>query len=327
MKKTDKKEAKKEVKKVEKKETKPIDLVTLTYDFGNGKNLEDRRENAVVDLVGLISELEQVEIGWRPPLDGLTVAQAIRKILDWCNIAPGQIGLIHDSGRKLPESAFGTQRLLDQMSSEVRGALDQDSGAACQLREDLSGLAALQWCCQFDYNTFLVEDEQGRINYVPPGTTPVRSFTAVADLVAENEVRKEVTFRPRLGEGATSVRVGGRERSTGRPLASRAYDREALRVTTSARFRGLDTLHRVDDERLIKQALCDQRCRFEYEWMRRLADGGSFTVIGQQLFPLWMVEVGGARYWVVNTEERISRPKPGEAATWEMGVDLVAVTA
>jgi hypothetical protein len=58
---TPKKDAKKEVKetrKVEKKDTKPIDLVVLTYDFGKGKKLEERREFAVVELVSLISNVD-----------------------------------------------------------------------------------------------------------------------------------------------------------------------------------------------------------------------------------------------------------------------------
>lgn len=271
-----------------------------------------------LQTISLLEELDEVEIGPRPPLDGYTVAQAFRLILSWCNVGEGQIGTVYDSGHRLPVSSYAMERQLDALPGEVRGALDTEAAAACQLRPELTGKQALRWLLNWDYETFVVETELGQLSYVLPPRTVIRHFSALQREVAEDEIQGEITFRPRLREGRTSVVVSGRERSTGRPLSSRAYDYPALTTTDLARFRGYDRTTRISDGNLVTQDLCNLRCAYERRWMQRVRDGASFSVLGQRLLPLWLVDVGGTQFYTLNVQESVRRD-----GTWETDVDVV----
>jgi len=276
------------------------------------------RGTVTLQTIDLLTMLEEIECGDRAPLDGLTVAQAIREILSWGHVRPEQMGTIHDSGRRLPTSSWDTARQLGQAGVDVGGALDTESGAAAKLRPDLSVWGALRWAMNFDYNTFLVCYEDGLIYYVQPSATVMRQFRVTASPSAEDEIRRALSFRPRLREGKTSVCVGGRERKSGRPLRSRALDQEALRSVASKRFRGYDVTDRIEDENLNEQRLVNLRCRHRFEWLRRLRDMVSYGVIGQHIRPVWRVGVGEVDCYVMNVQERVGRD-----GQWEMELDVV----
>lgn len=264
--------------------------------------------------------LDEIECGERPPVDGWTVAQAMWEVLSWGHVIEPEIGDIYDSGAKLPTSAWAMARALQNMGDDVGGGLDSDSGAACRFRPDLSVKGALRFLMNFDYNTFAMFDKDGLFYYRPLDAQVTRTFRVTEALAAEDEIRRTMSRRPRLSEGKTSVIVGGRDRSTGRPIASRAYDHEALNRPYSHRFRGWDVTDRKDDENLNEQRLVNLRCRYDYEWNRRLRDMATYGAIGQTLRPLTRVSLLGYGDWyVLNPQEEFDRD-----GLWDMTVDVVS---
>lgn len=265
--------------------------------------------------------LDEIECGERPPLDDWTVAQAMREVLTWGHVRAEEIGYIWDSGVRLPSSAWAMARALQNLNDNVSGDLDSDSGAACRLRPDLSVKGALRFLMNFDYGTFAMFDELGLYQYQVLNAPVVRTFRVTEALAAEDEICRVMSRRPRLSEGKTSVIVGGRDRSTGRPLTSRAYDYEALTRAYSHRFRGWDVTERKEDSNLNEQRLVNLRCRFDYEWVRRLRDLATYGAIGQTLQPLTGVSIVGYGDWfVLNPQEEFDRD-----GAWEMTVDLVSI--
>lgn len=275
------------------------------------------------ELIGLdrMEALGAMHVGDREPLDGLTVAEAIRRVLGWGYVRPAEIGTLYDSGRRLPSSSYALQRLLHTAGEVVSGSLDVESGAACKLRPELTIKAALQHLMHYDWATYCWWDRGGLFRYQQLSTAVARRFRETESAAAEDEIVGGVSSRPRLSEGYTSVEVQGRDRATGRPLCSRACDYEALGVA-GRRFRGIDRTKPVSDQALNTKALVALRCRWEYEWARRTRDEKSFSALGQIVEPVSAVEISdrtGTRTWLITgTSEQATKTE------WTLGIDAVA---
>lgn len=286
--------------------------------------IDERAERSLADheltLVTIdgVDILDEIECGDRAPQDGMTVAAAMREALGWGHVRAAEIGEIYDSGRTLPGSTWAATRDLSATDTDVSGVLDSGSGAACKPRPDVSVLRWLKHLMQFDTNTFLLFDEAHLFRYVQLSSQTVRYFRPTHSPQAEDEIVREVVWRPRLNEGYASVVVTGQERATGRPLSSHALDSEALRTVGSARFRGWDHGYRDSDTNLNTQALCNLRCRYRYEWMRRRRDVGSFGVIGQRMVPTWRADVDGTDCYLTGFSEDFDA-----AGAWDMSPEVV----
>jgi hypothetical protein len=275
---------------------------------------------AQVVTIDRMDILDEIECGERAPQDGMTVAAAIAETLTWGHVRAAEIGAIHDSGARLPDSSWAGEQALGEAGSDVGGMVDRESGAACKPRPELSVWRWLRYLMSFDYNTFMLWDDEGLFQYVALSTAVTRIFRVTDSPAAEDEIRRNLSRRPRLNEGKTSVIVGGRERSTGRPLSSRACDFTALTGVGSSRFRGWDVTEREADESLGEQRLVNLRCRYRFEWLRRLRDVGSYSLIGQRVIPTWRVTVDGSDFYVMSVREQWD-----VGGLWEMDVDVVAV--
>jgi hypothetical protein len=287
---------------------------------------EDAQESFAARTLTLVTidrmeVLEEVECGERAPQDGLTVATAMREALSWGHVRPEEIGEIYDSGTRLPTSLWAGAYDLAAADKEVGGVVDVGSGAACRPRPEASVRSWLRYLMSYDYNTFAVWDDTGKYRYLRLSPQVMRRFRAVESPAAEDEIRRDRRRRPRLNEGGTSVVVGGRERSTGRPLSSRACDINAWGTVGSPRFRGWDVTIREDDESLNEQRLVNLRCRYRFEWLRAMRDVESIKVIGQRLLPSWRVAVDGQEYWLMSVQEQWDA-----GGRWEMDLDLVRAT-
>lgn len=279
---------------------------------------EATRETRVVTLDRL-DILDEIECGDRAPQDGMTVAAAMREALSWGHVRPAEIGEIYDSGHKLPGSTWARSEALADSATDVSGVLDLEAGAACKPRPDVTVLRWLQYLMGFDYNTFMLFDDVNLFHYVLLSGTALRTFRVTDSPAAEDEIRRELRRRPRLGEGKTSVIVGGRERSTGRPLSSRACDQSAWRSVGSRRFRGYDVTEREHNEALSTQGLCNLRCRHRFDWARRVRDLTSVGLIGQRLIPTWRVTVAGQDCYVLSIDEEFDR-----TGRWDMTAEMVS---
>jgi hypothetical protein len=290
----------------------------------------DGRESSSFSETGIsfttidrLQALDEIEIGDRPALDGMNISDAMWHILSWGHVWDDEIGEIYDSGHRLPIGAGGGTD-LSSASTIVADVLETSGIAACKLRPDVTVRRALRWLLNFDYNTFIAFGEDGKFYYLAPGQGIYRTYRETLSPEAEDEIREALSFRPGLREGKTSVTVGGSERSTGRPLSSRAYDYPALADIQSGRYRGYDATKRVDDQNLNEQRLLDMRCRYEFEWMRRLRDEVSFAAIGQNLVPAIRIAVMSDRtgatkdYYILNVNEEIAPD-----GKWDMKLDAV----
>jgi len=269
-----------------------------------------------------IDMLDEISCGERRPLDGVKVCDAIREIMSWGHVGADEIGPIYDSGAVLPSSQYALTKALETMTTPVGGELDTESGAACRIRAEASIKSALLFCSKFDYNTFYSYGPDCLLRYEVAPSVVRRYFRETSSPAAEDEILRTRSRRPRLREGHTSVLVGGRERSTGRPISSRAYDQEALTTIMSRRFRGWDQTNEINDEALNTAALAALRCRYEYLWGRRLRDQASWGAIGQRIYPPWKINVAGyGDHYVLEVTEEFDAP-----GDWSMSISGVTAS-
>lgn len=267
-----------------------------------------------------IHTLDEIECGYRAPLDGMYVWEAVLHILEWAGLhidanrytppagpQPDGIGYLHMSGRRLPTSRFEATQALGARGVEVRGAGADESRAVVQPDPGQSCLEFLSYVMQYDRSTFAWFGTDGLFYYRPLASVSVtHHMYETEQLDALDAIRKGFSTQTKLREARTSVSVTGRDRAT--KLALTAYKRDAAAISdgTARGHVGYDRPHRVSDEKCNEWPLVTKRCAWEYAVRRALGTSISFECLGQPnrnpleaLVPHETRTRGGGRTYVI----------------------------
>ena len=263
--------------------------------------------------------LFEVECGYRQPLDGQFVTEAIQTALLWGGVygafsrtqypghggglpqsATDEIGEWHQSGRKLPTSRFEANRILSDLgqAAEVGGA-DEDR-AVCQPKPDQSVGDFILELMQYDPYTFLWYGTDGRFQYrnvfeitvthwmteteqgvLTPDPSPAPEGGLGEGGTPLDVMRAEFTHRAGEGEKKTAVLVTGKDRASGEPLRAYLADIPAMTEGATKGFVGYERLERIQDDKLNTQGMVNLRCIWEYEAQRAWEDRVNFGCLGQ----------------------------------------------
>jgi hypothetical protein len=278
------------------------------------------------EMIDPVAMLDDIPVGRRRPVDGYPVAALLREALHWGYIPDGLIGALYDSGARLPISGYAQE----YWGGAPAGMMDGGQ-AAVQFPETTSVGEVVRYAMGFDYGTIFWWDplhcayRYGRLRDL--GVE--RTFEETEQLDALDVVRHEASRRPAVREVVTQVEVVGRERKKQRPISAFAWDRAALQDGDADNFRGSPKGKRETDHALGEQRLCNLRCRYLFEWGRRLREERSFEALGQDLWVPMAIRVhelrsgGWGDYYLLAVTEEGDREGKWEthleAAVWAGG--------
>lgn len=277
-----------------------------------------------------ISAMLPERVGHRRPLDGLKVAQAIGLGFGWMGLLPEQIGTIYDSGSRLPISVYGED---DWEGTNRPGVLDRAAAAA--MPEPESTFEDLfTWLMGFDAGTYLFWNPMvEQVNYLrlemagdPTYTYYQTDEEHLSDILV---ARERAARRPRLQDIYTRVRVEGQDRKSGDVLIATAWDRDRAQDPTAIGFRAGDRTHSERDSALGDMRQVALRCRYRFDWGRRLREERSWDALGNQHLDapqkLGIVETGTGEagdYYLLGLTDQIGQEgqymQELDTAAWAM---------
>jgi hypothetical protein len=224
-----------------------------------------------------------VKVGYRRPLDGMKACDALAEILTWGNVHPDEIGVLYDSGARLPSTVYASQSGTADTGVLLSGQ------AAVQFDPEATVGEAVRYVMQFDYNTMLWYDPQtGLFTYqqLEVETGPLMAFGQAESADWDNVLRRETGRRPRLREISTRFRVEGRNRRNDEKLIATAWDRTRVQDVEALGYRAHERDLNELDPALGETRLVKLRCRYLYDFHHRLREERPFSVEGRQdLFP------------------------------------------
>lgn len=236
------------------------------------------------EVIDRLEPLEEIECGYRRPLDGALVCDALEEVFSWGRFHSSEIGTFYNSGVRLPTTAYASA----SWAGAAAGVLD-NGAAAVQFRPETTIGEAYRYLMGWDAWTGIYFDGvTGRVEYrqIIASSPATRTFVETETLDGQDAIRGGASRRPRLRDIATAFRVEGVDRRTGLKLGATAWDRAKVQSPTVTGFRALDKSLAEHDDSRGSQAELNLRCRYLYDFHHRLREERGFESLGQpDLFP------------------------------------------